>query len=133
MGWRCIYCDAQVDGDVGHECAERREREARMSTAAQRFSEGRGRKDDGGKAPWHLFTWRAAAAVVRVLEFGAAKYGPGNWRLVDDQRNRYFSAALRHLTAWWCGEKRDPDTGESHLAHAACCVLFLLETEEDVK
>jgi len=34
---------------------------------------------------------------------------------------------LRHLTAWWAGEDLDPESGLHHLAHAACCLMFLLE------
>jgi ribosomal protein L32 len=33
--------------------------------------------------------------------------------------------------SWWGGEQRDPETGENHLAHAICCVAFLLEEEEE--
>jgi hypothetical protein len=50
----------------------------------------------------------------------------GNWRRVPDAQRRYFDAAQRHLLAWWAGEKEDPETTLSHLAHASCCVLFLL-------
>mgnify|MGYP007111985039 FL=1 len=30
-----------------------------------------------------------------------------------------------HFTAWQSGELVDPETGESHLDHAICCLLFL--------
>ena len=71
--------------------------------------------------------WSAAGVVVDVLGFGARKYAPDNWRTVPDARGRYFDAALRHLIAWQQGEQIDPESGLPHLAHAACCVLFLLE------
>lgn len=89
-----------------------------------------GRKDDGGKPDWMLLPWRALRSVVRVLMFGAKKYGRDNWRLVPDARNRYWNAAIRHLVAWQQGEDRDPETGESHLSHAVCCCLFMLDGEE---
>jgi hypothetical protein len=85
-----------------------------------------GRKDDAGKPRWSLLPVGAVAEVIAVLEAGAAKYGAGNWQRVPDARARYYDAAMRHLEAWWAGEKRDPETGRSHLAHVACCVLFLL-------
>lgn len=88
-----------------------------------------GLKTDAGKPRMSLLPWTAVHAIVRVLEFGAAKYGVRNWQHVTDLRTRYFDAAQRHLLAWWAGEKVDADTGESHLAHAACCVLFLLAVE----
>ena len=53
-------------------------------------------------------------------------YGPDNWRRVTDAKNRYFAAMVRHITAWWGGEKFDPESGLHHLAHAGCCLLFLM-------
>ena len=64
--------------------------------------------------------------VVKVLTVGAIKYEDDNWKRVPDARNRYFSASMRHMTAWWEGEIRDPETGYHHLAHAICCLLFLM-------
>lgn len=86
----------------------------------------RGRKDDAGKPPLRLLPWAALRAVARVLDFGASKYAVDNWKIVPSARERYADAALRHLAAWVDGELLDPETGESHLAHAACCILFLL-------
>lgn len=88
-----------------------------------------GKKYDAGKTEWHLFLWLAAGEVVRVLMFGAKKYGEFNWVKVERARERYFNAAIRHLTAWYRGERNDAESGLHHLAHAACCVLFLLEAE----
>ena len=65
-------------------------------------------------------------ATARVLEFGARKYpknGGEGWRL--GPACRYESALLRHILAWINGEEIDVETGESHLAHAMCCLLFL--------
>jgi hypothetical protein len=58
----------------------------------------------------------------------AKSTGDHNWRK-GMAWHRLFGAALRHLWAWYRGEKADPETGLSHLAHAACCVLFLLTYE----
>ncbi len=88
-----------------------------------------GRKDDTEKLRYDLIPPNAQAAMVRVLGFGAAKYGDFNWSKVEDARRRYFAAMMRHAWAWWNGEKADPDTGESHLAHALCCAMFLLEMD----
>ena len=85
-----------------------------------------GEKKDAGKPRWDLLPFGPVSEVVDVLTFGAAKYAPDNWQKVPDARARYFAAALRHLTAWWNGERADPETGLSHLAHASCCLLFLL-------
>ena len=88
--------------------------------------EKKGQKHDQDKPLWNLLPWDSVKEVVDVLTFGAKKYEPENWKKVPDARNRYFAAAMRHLTAWWEGEKLDPETGLSHLAHAVCCLLFLI-------
>lgn len=85
-----------------------------------------GSKDDADKPDWTLIPWRGMTPVVRVLMFGARKYGRANWRLVADADRRYLAAAFRHLAAYADGEAVDQETGESHLAHAVCCLLFLL-------
>ena len=85
-----------------------------------------GRKDDKAKPRWDLLPVGPVREVVDVLTLGAEKYADNNWQIVPNSRCRYYAAALRHLTAWWEGERHDPETGKSHLAHAACCLLFLL-------
>lgn len=85
-----------------------------------------GRKDDHDKAPWHLLPPDALKQIVLVLQFGADKYGDRNWEKGMNW-SRPFSALMRHMWAWWRGEDRDPETGLSHLAHAGCCILFLLD------
>lgn len=85
-----------------------------------------GVKHDGEKARWDLLPWGAVAGVVRVLGYGAKKYAPDNWRHVPGWRERYFAAAQRHMVAWFEGERVDPETGESHLSHACCSIMFML-------
>lgn len=88
-----------------------------------------GRKDDTGKEPWHLFPFDAADEIVKVLQFGANKYEERNWERGMDW-NRPFGALIRHMWRWWHGEDKDEETGLSHLAHAGCCILFLLAYEK---
>lgn len=89
-----------------------------------------GVKFDGEKPPLALLPTRALEAVGRVLAFGAKKYQAHNWR-GGIQYSRLAGAMLRHVFAFLRGEDKDPETGESHLAHAACCVLFALEFVEE--
>lgn len=88
-----------------------------------------GRKDDGGKAPHHLIAPEIQDALAQVLDFGARKYAPRNWEK-GMAWSRPFSALLRHMWAWWRGEGADPETGMSHLHHAACCIMFLVAYEQ---
>lgn len=89
---------------------------------------GGGVKHDQGKDPWDLLPWDAVRAIVKVLQFGATKYAPRNWEK-GMKWSRPFSALIRHLTSWWEGERKDPETGYSHLWHAGCCIVFLIAYE----
>ena len=54
--------------------------------------------------------------------------GARNWEKGMDW-SRLYAAALRHLTAWWRGNDIDHESGLPHLAHALCCINFLLAYE----
>ena len=64
-----------------------------------------------------------------VMSYGAKKYGKDNWK-IGCEWVRYVNAALRHLYAFAEREDIDPESGYSHLAHAACCLAFLMEMDE---
>lgn len=86
-------------------------------------------KKDFGKLPWHLFPYDAAEEIVKVLDFGAKKYSARGWEVGMDW-SRVYSALMRHMFAWFFRRGTDPDTGLSHLAHAGCCILFLIAYEK---
>lgn len=88
-----------------------------------------GRKHDIGKLPWDLLPPDAVEEIVKVLAFGAEKYGAYNWAK-GMAWSRVFAALMRHMWAWWARKGTDPETGLSHLAHAGCCILFLLAYEK---
>lgn len=67
----------------------------------------------------------ALEQIANVLAFGAKKYAKHNWRK-GLEYSRLLDAALRHLLAFADGEDNDPESGLSHIAHAGCCVMFLL-------
>ena len=82
-------------------------------------------KYDDGKLPLDLFPFEALEEIAIVLQYGATKYAPHNWR-GGFNWSRLFSAMMRHMWAFWKGEDIDPESGHSHLAHAGCCLLFLI-------
>ena len=88
-----------------------------------------GSKHDSGKPLMGAIPPNALSAVAKVLTFGAEKYGRDNWRQVENAETRYLDAALRHLNAYQRGEAVDPESGESHLAHAVCSLMFMLEMQ----
>lgn len=91
---------------------------------------GPGLKYDSGKARLDLLPPHAQTLVAKVLMHGAAKYGENNWRLIDNHEKRYLAASLRHIFSHLGGEEKDPESGLPHLAHAACSLLFILDTME---
>lgn len=88
-----------------------------------------GRKFDSGKPPMDLLDRHALEEIARVLEFGAKKYDRHNWRS-GISYSRLVAAMLRHINAFNDGEDTDHETGISHMAHAGCCVMFLLWMEK---
>lgn len=89
----------------------------------------RGVKLDADKPPMSLLDRHALEAIAGVLAFGARKYSAHNWRK-GIEYSRLLDAAIRHLYAFSDGEDVDPESGLSHVAHAGCCVMFLLGTIE---
>ena len=85
-----------------------------------------GMKFDSNKPRHSLLPKGAVNSVIEVLEFGAKKYSADNWQEVDNAKERYYNAAMRHIDSWWNGEKCDPETGIHHLAHAATNLFFLM-------
>lgn len=87
-----------------------------------------GVKFDAGKPRYDLVPPEFEDALAKVLTFGAAKYGDRNWEN-GMKWGRPYAALRRHMAAWWGGEDADPETGLSHLWHAACCIAFLVAFE----
>lgn len=85
-----------------------------------------GRKYDSNKPRYSLLPENTVLNVVQVLEYGAIKYEVNNWQKVPDARTRYYDAAMRHIDDWWNGSEIDEESSLPHLAHAMCCLLFLM-------
>lgn len=93
-----------------------------------------GKKNDQGKLRWHLLPWNEIKDVAEVMEHGAVKYGEFNWQNVQEPYTRYFNAAMRHILAWQSTRPGDSlldaESGKHHLAHAVCCLLFLMHFDK---
>lgn len=81
-------------------------------------------KDYKGKVHLELLAFDAVEDTAKAVEFGSVKYRPRNWE-IGMPWSVPFAAALRHLFKWWAGEEFDKESGLSHLAHAACNIMFL--------
>ena len=85
-------------------------------------------KHDRGKLPMSLVSPFAIASIAEVLRFGARKYEKRNWEK-GLEYSRVYDSLQRHLSAWQMGQDYDEESGLSHLAHAGCCLMFLLHFE----
>ena len=90
-----------------------------------------GRKFDDGKLRHDLLPLYPVHEVIRVLMYGAEKYDDHNWKKVPNLRARYYNAAKRHIDDWWAGEQLDKESSFHHLAHAMCCLIFLMQAEKE--
>ena len=116
----CVHCQYGVG------CAQITPRAAVKAPAV-------GRKFDTDKPDYTLLPWDAVEEIVKVMDFGANKYARDNWKHVEGADTRYLAAAFRHLSAYAQNEDVDAETGISHLAHAACCMLFMISINKGTK
>lgn len=91
-----------------------------------------GQKFDSAKNRLELIPSEFIEEIGSVLTSGAEKYGARNWEK-GLEWGRIYGATLRHLFAWWRKEELDPETGKSHLIHAACNILFLFTYQRENK
>lgn len=97
------------------------------------FDPSVGMKFDSGKLRYELVDAKALAWLVGILTYGAVKYAPNNWRKVEDWRERYYAALMRHIELWRAGEEFDSDTGGQmhHLSGAMFSVMCLLALSDN--
>lgn len=81
------------------------------------------------KLPLDLLPVEAVEEITKVLEFGTRKYAAWSW--IDNPEYtdwmKCMASCMRHIFSWIKGEDIDPESGCSHLAHAACRLIFLME------
>lgn len=98
---------------------------AALSTS---LSDDKAVKADTGKLRFDLLPVKPLQDIVHILTLGVDKYTDRNWEK-GMKWGRLFAATMRHLWSWWGGESTDPETNQSHLAHAASNIMFLMEYE----
>lgn len=79
------------------------------------------------KPALHLVPSALTILVAKVMELGAKKYGPYNWRDKKVRLTVYLSAALRHLLQSLDGADVDEESQQAHEAHAAACMGIILD------
>jgi len=85
-------------------------------------------KKDSDKPRMDLLPPKALIGIAKIMTYGISKYNPHNYKHGKGlDWHRPLSACLRHLTAWNAGEDNDKETGQSHLYHAGCCIMMLID------
>ncbi len=99
--------------------------------SAPRTSKEGGMKYGANKLQWSLFPFDAAEKIMEIVDHGARKYVPDNWKKVPVKW--FKDAMMRHLKAYWSGEFWDDGpngSGKSHISLAACNLLFIIWREQ---
>lgn len=82
-----------------------------------------GNRFNQGKLQWHLVDFRALVPMVQVLMFGKNKYAEDQWKN-GLSKKEILDSLHRHTFAMLSGELVDPESGELHIGHALCNLLF---------
>jgi hypothetical protein len=83
-------------------------------------------KDDQNKVPLHLVDPLFIYETAKGLGYGEKKYAPWDWAKGSFEWHRLYRAMQGHMMDWYSGEDIDPESGVSHLALAACNLMFLM-------
>lgn len=88
-------------------------------SSAQRYN--------SGKLRWDLIDWESVEEMVRVLEKGAERYAPDNWKK-GLHREEMLESIQRHLVALFKKEEIDSDPGflTHHMGNIMCGAMFYL-------
>ena len=78
-----------------------------------------------GKLKWSLVDWKYLEPMVRVLEMGAEKYAPYNWKK-GMPITEVSESLLRHMFSFLNGEDIDSESKVNHLGHVMVNAMFLL-------
>ncbi len=88
-----------------------------MSEQALRHNEG--------KRKWSLVDFKSLEPMVEVLEVGALKYSPHNWKK-GHPKHEILESTIRHLAALMDGQEFDEETQKHHMGHIMCNAMFYL-------
>jgi len=92
------------------------------------------RKNDSLKIRTDLLPPWALLDIAEIMTFGANKYSDYNYRNGNGLNwSRVYAALQRHILAWYTGEDLDDESGKSHLAHAGCCLIMLMDLVDHEK
>lgn len=80
---------------------------------------------------------RVSSRVIMEMSLGMLegdrKYGGHNYRVAGVLASVYYDATMRHLTAWWEGQDKDPASGLLHITKALSSLAVLLDAIQNNK
>ena len=80
---------------------------------------------NAGKKNWSLLHYPSIEPLISVLEFGALKYAPNNWKKGQPIEN-LNNSIQRHLACIMEGEDLDMESNEYHYAHIMANCMFAI-------
>ena len=98
--------------------------ETRDSGEREEFPTGSRRDTQTGKPRYDLIGHEGLTRLAGLMERGAAKYGPSNWRL-GQPVSRYYASAFRHLIQWASGNR-----DEDHLSGVVFNIFGIMHIED---
>lgn len=124
MGIRVMTLDGEPVAAPQHQVCQATQE--RMVSGEVRITDPRTGGQKGQKpAQFSYIPFDALAEVSKVYQYGAKKYARDNWKKGYNW-SLNFDAMMRHMWAFWEGEDLDPESGCSHVGHAAWHALTLL-------
>jgi len=88
-----------------------------LPTQSLRFNEN--------KLKWTLVDFPSLHELVKVLEFGAEKYAPNNWK-IGLNREEILESMQRHLVELMDNKELDNESKLHHMGHIMCNAMFYL-------
>jgi hypothetical protein len=86
---------------------------------------------DVGKPPLAWLPPDGIRAVARVQAYGHLKYKDFNNYRNGMEVSRNLSCAVRHIFEYMDGKDLDHESGQPHLGHACCRIMFVLQNIAD--
>lgn len=113
----CIYIALSLNKDLSNNVSDI------FTTSTNVNTKDKALRYNDGKPKWNLVHFESLLPLVRVLEFGAKKYSPNNWKKPMDT-GEILNSMMRHLTALMDGEELDKESKLPHIGHLLCNAMF---------
>lgn len=82
------------------------------------------------KLRWNLVDFKSVEEMLKVLEFGAVRYAPDNWKK-GLNKEEILESTQRHLVELFNNNTIDDDSKLHHMGHIMCNAMFYLFHERN--